>query len=787
MAGYAFGWPGSPGRWTSAAKCGVGTAFTGSAIWFTLSHGILNEVYAPRPDQAAIRDLGLLVTGPDGFFSEEKRHVHSTTELPFAGVPLYRLTNTCRRSRYRITKDILTHPSRPVVLQRVRFEVLDGGPDDYRLYALLAAHLENQGAGNTAWVGAYKGQPGLFAARGAAALCLLTNTGFRDRSVGFVGASDGWQDLVRHGRLTWHFDRAENGNVALTGELQLEQGVTVLALAVARDPDEAAHHARAALAEDFEAVAASYVEPWRAWQAQLYPAQHRALYPVSAMVVRTHQARSFPGAIVASLSVPWGFAQGDGDLGGYHLVWPRDLVEAAGGLLAAGDAEGVRAVLAYLEATQEADGHWLQNMWLEGRPYWSGVQMDETALPILLVDLARREGALGDTECRRFWPMVRRAAAFLVQNGPVTPQDRWEEDGGYTPFTVGAEVAALLAAADLAEIVGEPAVAPYLRATADGWNDQIERWLYVRDTDLARTVGVDGYYVRLRPPEADSRAAVIALKNRPPAAATRPVAAIVSTDALALVRFGLRAPDDPRILNTVRVIDAMLRTDTPVGPAWHRYNEDGYGETDDGGPFSGTGRGRLWPLLTGERAHYALAAGDRVAAEHLLIALEGFTGEGGLLPEQVWDAPDLPERELFFGRPSGSAMPLVWAHAEYLKLVRSLAEERVFDQPPQPVARYVAGTSPAVFVAWRFNHKIRTLPAGKWLRVETLAPATVHWSGDDWRTVTDTVTQDSGLGVYYADLPTSGLAVGGTIRFTFWWPEAGRWEGRDFAVCVRPS
>lgn len=784
MSGEAFGPPGLPGRWTSAQKSGVGTSFEGSPIWFTLSHGILNEVYSPRMDQAATRDLGLIVTGPGGYFSEEKRHARHTTDMPLPGVPLYRVTSVCPTGRYRLEKEILADPLRPVVLQRITFTLPTGAPEDYRLFALLASHLNNQGAGNTAWVGEYKGTQGLFAARGTFALCLLSSAGFVDSSVGFVGTSDGWQDLVRHGQLHWHFDRATNGNVALTGQLALQGGQTLLALGMGRSADEAAIQARASMADGYDRIRDSYVEPWQRWQGSLYPARSRRLFPVSAMVVRVHQSKHVPGAILASLSVPWGFSKGDGDLGGYHLVWARDMVEAAGGLLAAGDHAGARHALTYLEATQEADGHWLQNMWIEGSPYWAGIQMDETALPILLLDLARREGAIGADDVARLWPMARSAAAYVAKNGPVTQQDRWEEDGGYTPFTLSAEIAGLLAAADLAEMMGEDGIAAYLRDTADIWNDQIERWLYVRGTEPAVAAGVDGYYVRITPPDIEEGDAFVPIKNRPLSASRRPASAIISTDALALVRFGLRAADDPRILNTVKVIDSLLRMETPSGPCWHRYNEDGYGEHEDGSPFDGTGIGRLWPLLTGERAHYAVALGRHHEAEQLLTAMEGLAGDGGLLPEQVWDAPDIPDRELFFGRPSGSAMPLVWAHAEYLKLVRSLAEERVYDMPPQTVIRYLEQHTQSGRVAWRFNHKIRTMEAGKTLRVEVLARAIVHWTADDWRTVTDASTDDTGLGVHFVDLPTTQCPAGAQVLFTFYWLDADRWEGSDFSVQV---
>ena len=306
------------------------------------------------------------------------------------------------------------------------------------------------------------------------------------------------------------------------------------------------------------------------------------------------------------------------------------------------------AKLHWLETAQEADGHWPQNCWLDGAPYWTGVQMDECAFPILLVDLMWREGGLRDDELRRFWPMVRRAAGFVVRNGPVTGQDRWEEDGGYAPFTLAVEIAALLAAADIADQVGEQAAAMYLRETADIWNDQIERWTYVTGTPIGGETGVEGYYVRIAPPESAEAASpahgFVPIKNRPPGETDHQAWSIVSPDALALVRFGLRAPDDPRIRNTVAVIDALLKVELPAGPCWRRYNGDGYGEHDDGSPFDGTGIGRLWPLLTGERAHYELAAGRTAEAERLLRTLEACSSDGHLLPEQVWDSDDIPER-----------------------------------------------------------------------------------------------------------------------------------------------
>lgn len=787
--------PGRPGiepRWTSSAKSGVGTALAArSRVWFTLSHGIVNEVYYPRVDQANTRDLGLLVTASDGFFSEEKRHASHEVELLGPGVPGYRLTSRCDRGRYRIVKTVVTDPSRDVLLQRVLFEPGSDGLSGLRLFVLLAPHIGNQGCENHGWVGSFKGDPMLFASRGSRALALACSIPFGDMSCGYVGPGDSWHDIKRHGRLTRCFTDAPDGNVALAAEIPLQEskGRCVLALGFGETPEEAGEGARASLLEPFDELCAEYVRAWTAYHEECREASDRSdgldLYRVSIAVLKTHQDKTHAGAAIASLSVPWGFARGDHDLGGYHLVWPRDLVEAAGALLAAGRANSARDTLTFLAATQEEDGHWPQNMWLDGSPYWSGIQLDETGFPILLADLLRRFDALAGFDP---WPMVRRAAAYLALTGPVTPQDRWEEDAGYSPFTLAVTVAALLAAADFADEAGEKTAAEYLLDTADSWHDGIDRWTYVTNSTLARRLGVQGYYARIAPPDvadgASPATGFVPVKNRPVDQSRAPYAELVSADALALVRFGLRQADDPRILNTIRAIDALLRTETATGPVWHRYNEDGYGEHEDGAPFDGTGIGRGWPLLTGERAHYELAAGEIEAAWGLLGVMRAQASPGGFLPEQVWDAPDVPGRELRNGRPSGSAMPLVWAHAEYVKLVRSLADGRVFDAPPQPARRYLEEGRRSRLSVWRFNNKIRTMARGRILRIEVLAPAVVRWSTDGWTTVRDTGTVDTGLGVHRADLPTSELAVGSVVRFTLRWPGSDRWEDTDFEVTV---
>ncbi|BCS35039.2 glucan 1,4-alpha-glucosidase [Luteitalea sp. TBR-22] len=794
---HAPGWPGIQPRWTTSAKSAVGTALrAGSKVWFTLSHGILNEVYYPRVDQACLRDLGLIVTDGSAGFSEEKRDTTNVTRWCDAGIPAFRLVNTCRDGRFRIEKAIVTDPRRDVLLQRVRFVPLVGAITDYRVHVLLAPHLANRGTGNTGVVGEFKGVRMLTAERDGAALAVACSKGWLRVSAGFVGRSDGWLDLATHRHLAWEYDRAENGNVALVGEVDLvgSDGQFVIALAFGSTVSEAAHGARASLFSSFDDAWDGYVAEWREWQHHIAPPQVERsptcrLTRISATVLRCHEEKRLPGAMIASLSIPWGADKGDDDLGGYHLVWPRDLVEAAGGLLAAGARTDALRALQYLRVVQNPDGSWPQNMWVDGTPYWRGIQLDETALPILLVDLLQRHGDAQDLVAT-FWPMIRQAVSYIVTQGPVTEQDRWEEEPGFAPFTVAVQIAALIVAADIAGQLGEPETATYLCEIADGWNDTIDEALYVEGTALAAAIGVAGYYVKIAPPEPLDTASQAGQSGPDDDGHARPRERrreTVSPDALALVRFGLRAADDPRIVDTIRAIDSLLKVDTPHGPVWRRYNGDRYGEQEDGTAYSGTGIGRGWPLLTGERAHYEIAAGRFDEAAALMSSIERFAGDTGLIPEQVWDEADVPERELRFGGPTGSAMPLVWAHAEYLKLQRSINDQRIFDMPSRVRERYVTNRTRSRRACWRFNHRRRRLAQGLDLRIETLAATTVHWSTDGWATVHDTPSRDTLLGVHVTDLPAADLPAGAEILFTFFWTTADRWEQRDFQVTVSPS
>ncbi|HET9010798.1 MAG TPA: glycoside hydrolase family 15 protein, partial [Gemmatimonadaceae bacterium] len=802
--------------------------------------------YYPRIDQANTRDFGLLVTGPDGFFSEEKRDTHSTLHLLDVGVPGYRLVNRCTQDRYEIEKTIITDPERAVLLQRVRFRALVGVPTDYRVFALIAPHIGNQGYGNDGWVDSYKGIPMLFARRADVSLAVMCNVGWRAASAGYVGVNDGWRQVKTTGSLTELFTEARDGNIALSAEVALgakhrhgdDPAVAefVVALAFGGGPAEAAQRARMTLASQFDRVQASYVRNWSRFHEHTHgPAMsetatnpeesrrraksdlaahahdstkaHEAkpkrrerrkrtpvelpesvvdLYRMSAAVLAIHEDKSASGAMIASLSIPWGHSKGDHELGGYHLVWPRDLVNSAGALIALGHNVMARRTLRYLLSTQEADGRWAQNLWLDGTPYWNAVQMDEIAFPIFFAELLRREGQLEDLDP---WPMIRGAAGFLVRNGPVTGQDRWEENAGYSPFSLAVQISALLVAADFAERAEESALAELLRTTADAWNASIERWTYVTNTRLATECGVEGYYVRIAPADVGDAAPAsggrIPIKNRPIGEHEAPYEDIVSVDALALVRFGLRDPRDPRIVNTVKVIDAKLRVRTETGPAWYRYNMDGYGEKADGSPFDVVGVGRPWPLLAGERAHYELAAGHPEVALQLLGVMRAQASDGGMLPEQVWDDHDIPKLELFNGRATGGAMPLVWAHAEYAKLVRSLHDGRVFDMPQQPYERYVRSKGESPVTLWAPHNRCSSLIEGSTLRLHLSEPATVSLSVNGTASSRDVTATDTTLpGVFVADLDTAGLQPGTALRFAVRGAD-GRASGDHALVVVK--
>jgi glucoamylase len=788
----APGAPGIPGKWTSSSKSGIGRSLSSySQVSFTTSHGILNEVYYPREDNACIRDMELLVTKDGDFFAEEKRDTRHESEMTETGIPCYKVTNTGLDTLYKIHKEIITDPLHNTVLQKIKFEPVTGKKEDFQLYVLLAPHISNQSAENVGWLDEYKGVPMLFAERDGITLALACSLPWKKRSVGFVGVSDGYTDISTHKSMQWEYDRADSGNLALTGEIDISsEDEFTLALAFGRDRNEAAQHAHASLLKGFEGCKQLYVKQWSDWHQSIDERKDKnirsgKLFRNSVAIMRMHESFHFSGAVIASLSIPWGNTKGDGDIGGYHVVWPRDLVECSSGFLAFNAQEDALRVMNYLMATQEADGHWPQNMWLEGKPYWDGLQLDQIAFPILLIGRYKKEYGLTEHESKVAWKTVRRAAGFLLRYGPLSPQERWEEESGISVSTIATCIAALLVAAEMADEYNDSRLGKYCREEADYWNSQIENWLYVKHTPMASEEGVEGYYIRINPTGClakDLDGQIIGLKNRPDNEKNVPVNQLISVDALALVRFGLRSAKDPKLLNTIKVIDAKLKVETPHGPCWHRYNNDGYGEHSDGSAFDGTGIGRAWPLLTGERAHYEVAAGNIKGAQALMKTMEEFSSHE-LFPEQIWDTNDIIAKNLYLGSHSGSAIPLVWAHAEYVKLCASVSQKKVFDMPDHTVERYIKNKNESKFDIWRFMLPCPFIKKGNTLRIITEVSATVFWSVDNWEHVQQKDAIDGGFGIHYIDVPVDAFD-GESVVFTFYWTDAQHWENKNYEIKI---
>ena len=787
----ATGAPGMSPRWSHSNKDGIGTAYSAdSRLWYTLWRGIVTEVYFPTIDMPQLRDLEFLFTDGTSFFHEEKRDLAPTTERVGEGALAYRVRSEGPGGRYRLEKTILASPHHPCLLLHGRLDVRD--PElagKLRLFALAAPHLRVGGWGNTATVQEILGRPVLVAEKDDVALALAADRPFRKASVGYVGTSDGWTDLNQHHDLTWEYDAAPDGNVALTGELDVATSSTfTLGLAFGTNPAAAVTALFQSLGSSFAASERRFLAQWRrtdrtASEKGHHPQASESLYDASRAILLAHEDKTYPGAFIASLSIPWGSSKGDEDPGGYHLVWVRDLFHAATGLLACGVHEAPLRALIYLATRQEPDGGFPQNFWLDGRPYWRGVQLDEVALPVLLAGKLDRMGGLAEFDPT---PMVLRAAHFLIVNGPVTQQDRWEEVGGYSPSTLAASVSALVVAAGFARRAGATETAEFVEEYADFLESHIEAWTVTEVGSLLK--GIPRHYVRIRPasvtdpdPDEGPDLGVVHLPNLAPGIPSDyPASEIVDPGFLDLVRFGLRAPDDPLIVDSLRVVDHVLKVDTPSGPVWRRYNHDGYGEKADGHPYDGSGIGRAWPLLTGERGHYVLSGeGD---ARPYLLAMERFATPTGLLPEQVWDEEDNPGFHLTFGRPTESATPLVWSHAEYVKLYRSIHDHEVFDRVPEVVARYRRSHPEHPWrEVWKFNRQVRHVASDAITRAVAPVPFRLHVSSDGWASAEDRDSKGTEIGLHYVDLEPLET-VGRSWTFTFYWPLSDRWEGRDFSV-----
>ena len=796
--GEAFGAPGLAPRWTSSIKDAVATAYSGaSRVWFTCSHGILNEIYHPTIDRAQVRDMEFLVTDGETFMHEEKRDLNSTFEYIDSDALGVRYINADPEGRYRLIKEIISDPHQPVVLAHVRLEGHAELLPRLKVYALLAPHLDDGGAGNSARVLDVAGHKMLLAWKGDWALALGASCGFSRVSCGFVGASDGWSDLADNFRMDWEFGSATGGNIALMGELNMSRAATgdafefTVAIGFGEGRHSALQSSAGSLAVPFERHLRRFVEQWRRVPSPEWLAARSGdegkLMRTSHNVLLAHEDKTFSGAFVASASIPWGQVKGDDDLGGYHLVWTRDMVQTATALLACKRAEGARRALVYLACTQQPDGGFAQNFWIDGTPYWSGVQLDEVAFPLILAWRLWKENEL---EHLHIFSFVERAAAFLLRHSPITNQERWEENAGYSPSTLAAVISGLICAAEIARAHDSAEMAVFLEEFADWIDKHLEDWTVTNNGVLHPEIR--RHYMRIRPPEAGEAyycescgKEMIRLNNRPPGTRhTFEAREIIDAGFLELVRYGVRRADDPLIVDSLKVVDAVLKRDVPQGLSWLRYNWDGYGQTSDCRPYQGWGQGRPWPLLTGERAHYELAAGN--GFESLIRTYEAFATCGQLLPEQIWDGQQFDGCSMRPGTPAGSAVPLVWAHAEYLKLLRSALDGKVFDRIDTVYERYC---EPAGMRRRRHDveiysrrRPIQRIQAGETVRILDEGHFDVIWTDDGWKTTQKISSRSIGSAGYSADItPRPGSEV---MEWTLHWPDQDTWLGYNVEVKI---
>ncbi|HEY1402670.1 MAG TPA: glycoside hydrolase family 15 protein, partial [Pyrinomonadaceae bacterium] len=717
------GAPGAPGkeaRWPSAGKNGVGTSNTlESKVWFTLRAGVLTEVYYPTVDVANSQELQFVIVSKDGkrVETEGDDAIHRIEVLD-AQALTFRQTNTAKSGAWTIIKTYITDPARSTVLIEVSFK----GRGGERLHVYYDPSLNNSGLHDSGWsqggaggITGYPvhGQQALVSSDADKSSALIYSPrakeiGFFGRATtGYLGTSDGLSELRSKGRLGDTYLRAADGNVVQVAEIPAERSGVMsgplqpgdasdtsftLALGFGQEPEEALKNARQSLLKGFTAMRSEYEAGWHDYIRTLRRVEpkYQRQFDMAAMILRAHEDKTYRGANIASLSVPWGggATANEPNVGGYHLVWSRDLYQVATALYAMGDKAGADRALNYLfKVQQKSDGSFPQNSWLNGRPFWGSLQMDEVAYPLILAY------TLGRTDNETWTKHVRPAADFLVRTGPRTPQERWEEKAGYSPATIAAEIAGLVCAAEIARRNDAGAAAAVYLATADEWARNVERW-------TATSTGMHGdghYYIRIAHTDDDPNDADT--MNAGNGGADYDEREYVDAGFLELVRLGIRRADDPLITKSVAVVDKVLRVETPNGAAWYRYNHDGYGEMDDGRPwnFDGkyTGKGRLWALLSGERGQYELARGERAAARTRLDHMLGFANDGLMLPEQIWDRREHPGAEFVFGEGTGSATPLAWTMAQFIRLAANLSEGRNLETPDIVAARYAAKSIPA--------------------------------------------------------------------------------------------
>jgi glucoamylase len=552
-------------------------------------------------------------------------------------------------------------------------------------------------------------------------LALAASSPFPATGNGFAGQpSDGLTQLSASHTLGGH-QNASDGDVTTTVELPAGRSPTTLVLGFGRTENAAVGTAVATARAPFSSTLGAYTGQWQRYDASLKSppttikgldaaetAKARAGYWLSANVIKASLDKTFAGAAAAGLASPWGQAVPAGNavnglatyFGSYRETFSRDAYETFTGFLTDGDLADARAVDEFLFSRQQlANGSLPRNSLPNGQaaPDTGGLQLDETAYPILM---AAQAGLGGDHAL--YVNHVKPAAEFLVAHGPSDGVERWEEQTGFSPSTIAAEIAGLVAAAQIARQNGDPASARVFDATADEFQRDV----------IAETVTTNGpdspdpYFIRLSKTGDPNAAISYSLGNGGPTLDQR---SVIDAGFLELARLGELPQNLPLISNSLKVVDATIAASTPSGTGYHRYNGDGYGDADGTGqPWAttDTGTGHPWPVLSGERAEHDLTVGDLTgatgAAGQLGFMLNSASGVG-LVPEQVWEQPDLAASpygsdpttaSIGFtdGQAAGSAAPLTWATAQEVRLVLDLGAGRLLEQPSIVADRYVTHT-----------------------------------------------------------------------------------------------
>ncbi len=675
--GSAPGAPGANATWNeSNLQAFADSLGANSKVWYTLGDGELENVFYPQTDTPSTFGLQYIVTDGSTFADTEVSNTTHTISLADPTSLVWQQVNT--NADFKITKTYIADPSRSVVDIQTTFDNLSSKP--LQLYADYLPQLNNDGMGNTGGTDAASGD--LVSANGQVASALAASTGFSQTTTGYVGtSSDGSQQLASSDKLTATYTSASaGGHIVQVAQIPVAAtGSTTFTLALGFDSTESAaiSDAAASLQAGFSSLETTFEDGWHTWVNGLNAApgsvtgstQLEQQYYVSLMELKADEDKTYAGGFVAAPNDPWGTsvsANSGGDHG-YHAVWTRDEYEMATTLLAAGDSTDANAALQYIfNYEEEPSGAVKQNTFLNGTAVFGSLQMDEVADPIIL---AYQLGATNSAD----WSHIESLANYLVANGPYTPEERWEEIGGYSPSTMAAEIAGLVCAASIAAGNGATGLAATYQATAQSWASQLDNLTYT----TSGPYGSGDYFLRVTQDRNPNSGASIGIAN---GGGSHDDRTVVDAGFLELVRLGVRAATSPDITSSLPVVDSEIEVQTPEGPIWHRYNFDGYGETASGGDYTGAGVGNPWPVLTGERGEYDVADGNLTAAKSMLSAMAGAANSGYQIPEQVWGGSS-GTGGFTFGQPDNSSTPLMWAMAQYVRLAIDISAGEDVDTP----------------------------------------------------------------------------------------------------------